>query len=210
MKKHRLPPREVFDRYAPAVRFNLIRGYHRKLTERHRWFVRTLDDYFYCDDFPNIPGAEVFDCDWSPDEWNIRPYRHFYNPIQDVWYTSYAREGLPPLSDYDYGYTREDSKVLRDGKEFFVYFNMGGNMTVRWSPLNEGSPLRVMCKGVITRSNGKEITQGTFMHEEPTDKPVDNVLIPVILEIRKEKYRGVYEEVSNEIIERFGVPVNAI
>lgn len=210
MKKYRLPSREVFDRYAPAIRFNLIRGYHRNLTERHRWFVRTLDDYFYCDDFPTIPGAEVFDCNWTPDEWNIRPYRHFYNPIQDAWYTSYAREGLPTLREYDYGYTREDSKILRNGTVYAIRFSTYGKMMVHWAPLDVGSPLTISYKGIYSRSYNEELSQGTFMHCVPVKRVDPNVLIPVIREITKAKYEGVYEDVSEEIIYRFGVPINAL
>src|SRR5699024_761905 len=99
-------------------------------------------------------GVEIFDCEWVPDEWNTHPYRYFYNPVQESLYTSYARQGLPPLSEYSYGYKREDSIVLRDNEIYFVYFSIAGKMSVWWSPLDDGSPLKVMYNGIIT-SQGK-------------------------------------------------------
>lgn len=212
MNKYRLPSREVFDKYEPAVRSNLIKEYHRKLTQRHRWFVRSLDDYFYCDgeERPSIPGVEIFDCDWTPEEWNTRPYRHFYNPIQEAWYRSFAHEGLPPLCKYDYGYVREDSKIMRDDETYFIRFNIPGRMVVNWSPLDEGSSLTIVYKGVYSRYYGGVISQGVFEYCNPVKKAKADVIIPVIREIIKEKYNGVYIDVSRVIIERFDIPSNSL
>lgn len=209
--KHRLPPREVFDRYMPIVRNNLMKGYHRRLTEKHRWFVRSLDDYFYCDgDRPDLPAVEIFDCDWTPSEWDSRPYRHFYNPVQLAWYTSYAREGLPPLSEYSYGYTRENSLILRNGKPFSIRFTINGRMAVNWHPMNEGRPLSVMYDGIYSRAYNDEISQGIFSHWDPVKRTESSELIPVIREITKKKYQDIYKDLANEIIERFNVPRNEI
>ena len=209
--KYRIPPREVFDRYAPPVRYNLIKGYHRKLTEKHRWYVRSLDDYFYCDgERPNIPAVEIFDCDWSPDEWDKRPYRHFYNPIQKAWYESYAHEGYPPLSEYDYGFTREDSLVLRNGEPFVYYFRIHGKMAAEWRPMDEGSPLRLMYNGIHSRAYNDEIKQGVFMDCEPVKKTNSDVITPILRELYKKKYRDFYNNMAKEIIKRFNIPSNQI
>lgn len=209
--KHRLPPREVFDRYAMRTRYNLISGYHRKLTSKHRWYVRSLTDYYYCDgDRPADEGVEIFNCDWTPDVWDSVPYRHFYNPVDGVWYADYAKQGLPTLHEYGYGYRREDSLITRGGERHFVYF-VKGNTFVWWHPNDNSRPLKVVHDGLYSQvyADGS-ITQGIFSSQEGVKQAIQEPLISAIMEMRKKHYRGFYDDLATEIIERFGVSRNRL
>lgn len=213
-QKHYLPPREVFDRYDSRVRHNLIAGYHHKLAQKHRWFVRPLIGHgrsYYCDgDLPQLGGIEIFDCDWTPDQWATRPYRHFYNPVQAIHYASYTVPGLPTLDEYGYGYTRRDSLITRDGETWRKDFH-GDQQLVLWTLCDDTQPLSIDNRGIWTTAKPDgTFTQGTFTAQEVTKKPNIDAIIPVVKAMRSAKYEGFYEDLAQHLIETFKIPSTRI
>lgn len=210
IKKHRIPQGKSFEGLLGSERYYEMKRHHRELTKKHRWLVRSLDDYFYCDgDRPEIPAVEILDCDWTPEQWYTRPFRHFYNPVQEAWYVSYAEQGLPPLSEYDYGFSRVETLILKNGNPFKYYFAKNGKYA-SWAIEYEGSPIYTMVNGVYTKNYGGKVTQGTFGHEDEVKSADTSFVIPVIRELQKNKYSGFYGKLVDEIIVRLEVPRNLI
>lgn len=201
-------PIESLERYAPKVRLSLIRRYHALYTQKYRWFVRPLSERaYYCDgERPNEIGEEIFDCDWTPNQWNTRPYRHFYNPVQDAWYESYARYGLPSLAEYDYGHTREDYLITRNGEPWRYFYSENG-MWAWWFPHDK--TLEVVNNGFYTRAHvDGTFNQGRFseVYSEKPSKSVDTA--PVMAVARKmnaKKFDGAYQPVIDRLVEVFNL-----
>ena len=188
MIKHRLPPREVLDRYAPTVRFNIINGYHRKLASKHRWYVREWEgDFYYTDgdDLPTVEG-EMFDCRWSPAEWNTRPYK--YNVTNGMVTEEYRSFSAKPWPD-DYlssaiGYRRNGEwlmKIYNDGKRWFVRDKHG------WHTNYCGFYVR------YSEVTG-ELTAGKFSNMKLVKTAPDKEILPVLRGMKSVKWRGFYDE----------------
>lgn len=198
------------ERYSPKVRASLIRRYHALYTYKYDWFVRQVNEAsFYCNgERPDVAGAEIFNCNWTNDTWYTVPYKHFYNPIQGVWYTSYARQGLPPLAEYNFGYTREDSIVMKDGSLHFVYFSEGTKY-VWWSPNDDRFALKLVHDGWYTLAHstddGYTFEEGTFMHTKPVKKPNIDTVMKVAKRMNAKKYRGVYRPLIDKLVEIYGL-----
>lgn len=215
MSKRHYVPTEALDRYAPKVRASLIRRYHALYTKKYRWFVRPFQDQaFYCDgEIPQIDGAEIFDCNWTPDRWHDTPYKYFYNPHQKAWYKSYAREGLPSLSEYGYGYNREDYKVTKNDEFYSYSFPSANNVDsfgyVWWYELNGKRTLKVVLGGLHTYAyDDGTFFQGSFseLGEAKPLKKVDNsAAMTLAKRMNGRKYKGAYEPLINEMIRVFGL-----
>src|SRR5690554_4311248 len=87
MTKRYYPP--DLSRYAPRVRASMIRRWHALQTERRDWFVCPQHIEFgrayYCDgERPQVDWHEVYDCNWTPEQWRSRPYKRVYNPVLDA------------------------------------------------------------------------------------------------------------------------------
>lgn len=189
--KYYLPPREVFVRYEPRVRFNLIRGYHRKMAAKHRWFIREFNGGSYYMDNDKLPRVdaqfyEIFDCGWSPEEWDTRPFK--YNVTTTSVTEEYRAERSQPFPiDYEgqtVGYRRSGNWTLKIYDENGRYFVRGEE---GWHTNNNG---------IYTRYSEKtgEITVGTFGNEIAVKKVFDKEVLPVLRGMKAVKWRGFYDE----------------
>lgn len=206
---------DTLKRYDYKVRQRILKQYHNKLRVKHNWLVRGLKNdlpyYFYCDgELPQLEGVEIFDCNWTPEEWNTKPYRYFYNPVQKAMYKSYAHHSTPSLDEYDYSFNRGDCMITKNDKLHFMYFNNGTNYA-RWELDYDLQALTVIHNGFYSVSyNNGEMLQGTHSSKEKVKKVDDSRIIPVLKQMNNKKYNGVYNEMIEEVIARFGVPRNRL
>src|SRR5699024_8984809 len=89
------------------------------------------------------------------------------------------------------------------------YFAKNGKYA-SWAIEYEGSPIYTMVNGVYTKNYGGKVTQGIFGYEDEVKSADTSFVIPVIRELQKNKYRGFYGKLVDEIIVRLEVPINLI
>lgn len=208
MKDIRFINLDQLENYEPKFRISLIRRYHSLYTQKYRWFVRPLKGRaYYCNgERPNEIGVEIFDCDWTPEQWDTRPYRHFYNPIQDAWYESYARHGLPPLSEYNYGYGREDSLITKNGKPWYYGMFRDGNTSAHYWV--ESDDIWITHKGSHTNyygASGKHTQGATFSTTVDVKKPLTEPIMAAAKALNKRKFNGVYRPFIDKLVELYGL-----
>lgn len=197
-------------RYSPRVLASLIKRYHALYTQKYDWFVRPYFDVpFYCNgERPDILSAEVFDCNWTPNVWDTVPYRYFRSPGSRSLYKSYAKQGLPTLAEYDYGYTRRDSLITIDDVPHFVYFSED-NKYVWWHPNETKYALKVTYDGWQTyayvNDDGYTFEEGTFSHMKAVKNPNIDTVMKVAKLMNAKKYRGAYQPLIDKLIEVYGL-----
>lgn len=200
--KTHLPPLEVFERYEPRVQFNLIRGYHRKMAAKHRWFIREFEgDCYYMDgdELPKIDAVsyEIFDCWWTPTEWNIRPY--IYRIFNDVVTEEYRAERSLPFPDNHVGLT---VGYRRNGEWIWKYYDEGMRTFHRtkegWYTLNNGIYTRYYA------SDGR-ILIGTFGNEIPVKGVLNGEILPVLKGMKAKKWRGFYDDDIEHVLQTVSI-----
>lgn len=185
--------------------------YHALCTKKYDWFVRPKkgEAYYTLGERPKLQaGVEVFNCNWTPEQWNTRPYRHFYNPVQDAVYESFARYDLPSLDDYGYGWSREDSLILKNGKPWYygMFRDNGGNTSAHWWV--ESGDIWITHNGSHTHYYGinqKHKQGGTFMMVVEVKKPIIEPIMKAAKAMDKPKYKGVYQPFIDRLIELYGL-----
>lgn len=210
MQRFYLPDRTVFDRYhAGRVRFNLIKGYHRKLAEKHRWFVRP----YLSDDSPYyIDGAlaevikdadhvfiEVFDCAWKPERWNDTPWKYNVNP-QGYTEIYCAERSDPHARGYnvqEIGYKRQPDNVWA----LKLYSDQGNSA---WISSDDNS-IRIRRDGIIYRWDGEKHFAGKFGLESEMKSAPDDVILPILRGMNAQKWRGFYEDSIEYVLDVTGL-----
>lgn len=203
MTKFYLPEKSVFDRYSPSIRFKLIRGYHRKLTAKHRWFVRPFGEGNrpYYADGAGLPAtdAEIFNCRWLPDDWNARPFK--YNVVGEIVTEEHrGPTSLPWPDEYEkqiIGYFR------RNVDEWTMKFYRERGYSA-WVSATEDI-IRIQRGGNIYRWNGVKHYAGIFGSEKPVKHAPDDVVLPVLRGMNAQKWRGFYEESIEYVLEITGI-----
>lgn len=191
-----------------------IAKYHALCTQKYDWFIRPFSDYneqsFYAKGEMPIASvwSEIFDCNWTPEQWSRRPYRYLYNPIQDAWYESYARYGLPPLSEYNYGYKREDSLILKNGQPFYygMYRDNGGNTSAHW--FVDRDDIWILHNGSHTHyygASGRHTQGAMFSQITDVKKPLTEPIMRAAKAMNTAKYNGIYTPFIERLVELYGL-----
>lgn len=207
MTKRYYPP--DLSRYAPRVRASMIRRWHALQTERRDWFVCPQHIEFgrayYCDgERPQVDWHEVYDCNWTPEQWRTRPYKRVYNPVLDATFEYYAKYGYPPLSEYGYGYTRRDWLVTKDGKPHQYFFYDSCDYWAWCFPCDD--TLKVFSNGIyVTRYIDGTYSQGTFTTQEPVKKPASELISAVAKRMNAKKYEGAFDPVIDRLVTVYGI-----
>lgn len=186
-----------------------IAKYHALCTQKYDWLVRPFSDYneqsFYAKGERPITSvwSEIFDCNWTPEQWHTRPYRYLYNPIQDAWYESYARLGLAPLSEYDYGHKREDSLILKNGQPHYygMFRDNGGNVSAHW--FVDRDDIWIMHNGSHTHyygASGEHTQGGTFSSVVGVKNPLIEPVMKAAKAMNTAKYKGVYKPFIERLV----------
>lgn len=207
MDRHYLLDRSVFDRYQVGrTRFNLIKGYHRKLAENHRWFVRpylSKDSPYYIDGtLPDVIEdadhgiIEVFDCAWTSENWLVTPWKYNVNP--EGYTEIYCAERSDP---YARGYNVQEIGYKRQPSDMWAMklFDDNRGKTALINGLD--GAIRARNGGIIYRWDGEEHSAGTFGNEVAMKSAPDNVIIPVLRSMSASKWRGFYEDSIEYILE---------
>lgn len=211
MQRFYLPDRTVFDRYqAGRVRFNLIKGYHRKLAEKHLWFVRPYlsdDSPYYTDgalaavieDADDHDFIEVFDCAWKPANWIDTPWK--YNVSPKGYTEIYCAERSDP---YARGYNVQEIGYKRQPDDVWAIKFYGDHGNSAWiSEVKES--IRIQRGGIIYRWNGEKHFAGTFGNEVEMKTAPDDVVLPVLRGMNAQKWQGFYEDSIDYVFEITGI-----
>lgn len=211
MMRYYLPRQDVFNRYQVGrTRFNLIKGYHRRLAEKHRWFVRpylSKDAPYYIDgtlldviDDANHEFIEIFDCAWSSENWLDTPWKYNVNP-QGFTEIYCAERSDPHARGYnvqEIGYKRQPSDI------WVIKFFDDNKGKSAWINEMDGT-IRARNGGIIYRWDGEEHLAGTFGNELAMKRAPDDVVIPVLRSMGAGKWRGFYDDSIDYIIEITGI-----
>ncbi|MET3203118.1 UNVERIFIED_ORG: hypothetical protein ABID75_006104 [Bacillus proteolyticus] len=207
MERYYLPGLEVFKRYDHRVCNNLIRGYHRKLADKHQYFVRyqlAKERPFYTDAglseiISVLDNVEIINCDWTEKEWNVTPWNYFVT-------NGKVYEGYKDMNAFPFarGYSGDDVGNRTDDGFYFKYFN--GNNCAYWRDRNSKTPtwhLRYGNQYVNLRNDVFYV--GIFGSTKATkNAPVDFVL-PLLKQMNAKKWRGFYDDEIDYILEQTGI-----
>lgn len=183
--------------------------YHKLCTRKYDWFVRPFEDnaYYVKGELPKLEsGTEVFDCNWTTEQWNTLPYRHFYNPIQNAVYTSYARYGLQPLSEYGYGWKREDSMIKKNGDVWYYGMFRDNDVSAHWWV--ESGDIWITYGSSHTHYYGeskKHAQGGTFSSVLDVKSPMIEPIMKAAKTLNKAKYKGFYKPFIDHLVELYGL-----
>ncbi|MGG2024235.1 hypothetical protein AB1282_00355 [Gottfriedia sp. S16(2024)] len=212
-----LPTIAEFDRYIIPYRVRLLKGMHRKLTEKYDWFVRYDTSYgirpFYINgSFKEVvevatieaPFAEILNCNWSPETWNAIPYLcNVFKNKETVevevteqyrsWYANSANNGY---NGNVIGYKKKDVWLTKyfDDRDLFYF---GGRYDNYWS-LNKS--------GIYANWHGvsNEFYVGKFMYKELQKNAPSDVILPLLRAMSAKKWRGFYDTEIDFILEVTG------
>lgn len=211
MTKIKRIPTDLLRRLPRENQADYIAKYHALCTQKYDWYVRESGGgaYYSNGDVPILQGGdEAFDCNWTPEQWHLRPYLYFYNPVQGAIYKSYARYGLPPLSEYHYGWKREDSLILKNGQPYYcgMFRDNGGNTSAHW--FVERDDIWIMHNGSYTYyygASGHHTQGGTFSTVTDVKKPETEPIMAAARAMNTAKYKGVYKPFIERLIELYGL-----
>jgi len=186
-----------------------IAKYHALCTQKYDWYVRESGGgaYYSNGDIPILQGGdEAFDCNWTPEQWHLRPYRYFYNPVQGAIYKSYARYGLPSLSEYHYGWKREDSLILKNGQPYYYGMFRDGDTSAHYWP--QTGDIWITHNGSHTNYYGasdKHTQGGTFSTVTDVKKPMTEPIMTAAKKMNRAKYNGLYAPFIERLVELYGL-----
>lgn len=185
--------------------------YHALCTQKYDWFVRESNGvvYYANGERPKLASGDVaFDCNWTPEQWCSRPYMTYIHEGNGSLYEHYARYGLAPLSEYHYGWKREDSLLTKDGAP--IYYGMfrhnGDNLSARW--WTESGDIWILHNGSQTNYYGAsdQHTQGaTFSMVEDVKNPSIEPVMKAAKAMNVAKYNGLYGPFIAKLVEVYGL-----
>lgn len=206
-------------KYIPRDNLSLQRdgrilAYHRICEKNYDWRVVPNDDamYYIDGDMPKLePGMVVFNCNWTPDQWSTTPYKSYLHPINGKVVKHYARYGLPPLSEYSYGYKREDALVTVNGNIHYMamFRHNESDISAYW--WLEDDSIWITQGGSHTHYDSGIHRQGaTFNTIEPTKKPIVEPIMKAAKALNSAKYGGFYRPFIEKLIEIYGLNATQI
>jgi len=206
MKIRYLPSYDEWKRYDPRAAFSMMRRMHQRYTDEYDWFVKPYDHlpqysrpYYVKGAFPDVDGSEIIDCNWIPENWNKQPW--LYRIALGVITEEYRAE----RSDrHAYGYNAEVVGYKRDGVWLMKYY-FGKDQSLYGSPREN---MWVMRKGgAYANYSGTESTfhVGTFLYKKPTNRLPDEVAMPVLRGMNRNKYRGFYDDIIDYVMDVGGL-----
>lgn len=210
---------EEYRKYVPRDNLSLQRdgriiAYHRICEKNYDWRVVPNDDamYYFDGDMPKLePGMVVFNCNWTPEQWSTTPYKSCLHPIAGKIVKHYARYGLPPLSEYSYGYKREDALVTVGEKPHYMamFRHNESDISAYWW-LEEDS-IWITQGGSHTHYDSGSHRQGaTFSTVKPTKNPIVEPIMKAAKSLNSAKYNGFYKSFIEKLIDVYGLNATQI
>lgn len=206
--KRYLPNKSVFHRYDHRVRFNLIKGYHRKLTDQYQWYVLPWESpSYYCngslseiiaESLKYVPSVKIFNCNWVADRWDEAAYSYEAHAkgIREEW-----RSWKSEIANSGYSHDligvkfngEWKTKYLSDKKSFYF-----GSRNEQFYAM--------AYNGIYANWYDKTgvFEVGTFMDKKPSKTPPSNVVESVLREMMRIKWRGFYDSEVDYICEVTG------
>ena len=211
MTQIKLLPFDLLHNIPRENQADYIAKYHALCTEKYDWYVRERNGgvYYANGERPVLTaGATVFDCNWTPEQWNTRPYMTYIHEGNGSLYEHNARFGLEPLSIYHYGWKREDSLVVKDGEPIYygMYRHNGDSLSAHWWP--ESGDIWTTYNGSQTNYYGAsdKHTQGaTFSTVTDVKKPAIEPVMKAAKALNRVKYKGVYKPFIDRLVELYGL-----
>lgn len=207
MERCYLPEIEVFERYDHRVCNNLIRGYHRKLADNHRYFVRyqlSKERPFYTDaDLSEIISVlsdiEIINCRWDANVWDTTPWK--YCVTSGKVYESYKDMNAIPFAR---GYSGEDVGNRVNDEWNFKYFK--GNNCAYWRDRNSKIATWHLRYGnqYVNLHNGIFYV-GIFGSTKATKNAPSDLVLPLLKQMNTKKLRGFYDDEIDFILEQTGI-----
>lgn len=184
--------------------FEYLSKYRTLCTRKYDWWVR-LDlglDYYVNGERPIVDDAEVFNCNWTPEKWNLEPYVYIRRQGNEI--IKYAREGLEPLDKYSYGWKREDSKVVKNGEVIYYGLFRSGDVSAHY--FVDSGDIWVVWGSSHTNYYGASgtHTQGAlFSQVKPIKKPLNEPVMKAAIKLNAQKNKGFYKPFVDRLVELY-------
>lgn len=128
------------------------------------------------------------------------------HPITGEIVEHYARYGLPPLSEYSYGYKREDALMTVGGEPRYMAMfrhNESDTSAYWWC---ENDSIWITQGSSNTHYDAGHHRQGaTFSTVIPTKKPIIEPVMKAAKALNGAKYGGFYRPFIEKLIEVYGL-----
>ncbi len=210
---YKLPPREVWDKYSNPYRFNMIKNYHIKLAKMSDWRVRVFDNdkgysdtYYLKGELDDIiePVVEVTDCNWTSDDWNIKPLKMYISrlPSTTIISEEYYHERTTPITEH--GYNGEMIGVKVNGYWKYKHFSINSNYVTcnfendSWSITKKGvGNFGYNSSGYFETIGGLDTARTEYIKKLKNEQ--FEAIQWIIDKMKSDKYKGFYDDIIEHL-----------